>query len=436
MNQPDDGTFGRYVREALAHLHDRPYLQTHPIRFCLSVSGELTAEEINRLILAAINQLRPLGSLPSHAPEWRSYRCLALRYAEGMTPEKVAAELGLSERQARRLHQDALDRFADLLWRQYGAPVAAKLTRRASDRPGESFGEDTGRVNEPGFEVEAAAAWVEARHTNGRADLAETFDTALETIAPLAAQCAARISHSVPGGLPEVAVERAILRQILLLLLAYAVRSWNGCPVGVTARRSDLGRLVVEFDVGGNPESQPAMEGPPPLRQAPDIEALLESAIDLVRLYDGSVDGAIAPGQAGVIRIDLPAVRSTAVLVVDDNPGVPRLFRRYLQGTDFRVLEASTASGAIALARETRPDVVILDVILPTQDGWEVLQQLRHDDATRDIPIVICSVLPGQSLALALGVTDYLPKPVTRQGLLAKLKRYAPTEPAASRAPP
>lgn len=434
MTGVDQATFYRYVREALGHLHDRPYLQTHPIRSSLSGSHALTVEEIHRLFIATIDQLRPLGSLPSHAPEWRHYRCLSLRYTQGIAPEKVAAELGLSARQARRLHQDALDRFAGLLWHQYGAEAAVASSHGAGriEGPNDPRVEGIEDVTHEKLGMEAEVAWAKTQPGDGRIGLDPTLATVFQTIAPLVAQRATRISHSLPPDLPDVAIERTVLRQILLLFLTYVLQSGAGDQVNVAARLAETGDIALDFAITGVEGSSAGAANPAPAER--DAGALWESATRLVRMHGGSADWSAGPDRVRWLQICLPAVRSAVVLVVDDNPGVSRLFRRYLQGTDFQILEASTATGAIALAREAQPDIVILDVILPIQDGWEVLQQLRHDEATRDIPIIVCSILPEQSLALSLGVTDFLPKPVTRSSLLAMLGRYLAVGSATSRA--
>jgi CheY-like chemotaxis protein len=70
---------------------------------------------------------------------------------------------------------------------------------------------------------------------------------------------------------------------------------------------------------------------------------------------------------------------------------------------------------------EIRPTVIILDVLLPQEDGWELLMSLRADDRTRDIPVIVCSVLREPQLARSLGASAHLPKPVTQGALLEAL---------------
>jgi CheY-like chemotaxis protein len=122
------------------------------------------------------------------------------------------------------------------------------------------------------------------------------------------------------------------------------------------------------------------------------------------------------------LSLTLPVSRVATVLVVDDNPDVCLLFQRYLDRT-YRVIQAHSATEALALLRDARPEVVTLDVLMPSADGWELLQQIRADPATRDVPVIICSVVRDDSLALSLGATELLPKPISREGLRSALER-------------
>src|SRR6185503_4445565 len=99
-------------------------------------------------------------------------------------------------------------------------------------------------------------------------------------------------------------------------------------------------------------------------------------------------------GGGALVSIALPSAAPTTVLVVDDNPDVRRLFRRYLGGGLYRVLEAEAGAEAVRIAAEGGTDVVTLDVMMPSQDGWETLQTLRNRPETKEIPVLVCSVLP------------------------------------------
>lgn len=111
------------------------------------------------------------------------------------------------------------------------------------------------------------------------------------------------------------------------------------------------------------------------------------------------------------------------ILVVEDDYQASKLLFLYLSQVGYQVVLARTGAEALARARETLPSVITLDLLLPDMDGWEVLAELKGMPATRDIPVVIVSVLDRQSFGFKLGAVEYLVKPVARAELLRALGR-------------
>ena len=118
-----------------------------------------------------------------------------------------------------------------------------------------------------------------------------------------------------------------------------------------------------------------------------------------------------------------PARDGRAVLVIDDDPNVIELLRENLAEAGYRVVGARDGEEGISKARELRPDSIVLDIVMPRKDGWQVLHELKADPATRDIPIVLLSVVDQKDLGYRLGAADYLVKPFEREALLAALSR-------------
>lgn len=116
------------------------------------------------------------------------------------------------------------------------------------------------------------------------------------------------------------------------------------------------------------------------------------------------------------------------ILVVEDNPQAAKLLSLYLAQAGYQVLTAPTGREALMLAAQYHPMAITLDILLPDMDGWQVLTELKATPRTRDIPVVIVSVLDRQALGLHLGAIDYLVKPVERTQLLHALKRCVPHE--------
>jgi DNA-binding response OmpR family regulator len=95
----------------------------------------------------------------------------------------------------------------------------------------------------------------------------------------------------------------------------------------------------------------------------------------------------------------------------------------YLQSAGYDVCSARDGPSGLAAIRREKPVAVILDIRLPRMDGWEVLQSIRADPETSDVPVVVVSVLDERVKGLALGAADYLVKPASRDDVVAALTR-------------
>ena len=119
----------------------------------------------------------------------------------------------------------------------------------------------------------------------------------------------------------------------------------------------------------------------------------------------------------------VPAIEQLAVLCIDDNADTLQLYKRYLAGGRYLFAGLRDPQEALAVAGSLAPRIIVLDVMLPGVDGWELLGRLRAHPRTRDVPIIICSILPQRQLALALGAAGFLQKPLTQEALLQALDR-------------
>jgi CheY-like chemotaxis protein len=109
--------------------------------------------------------------------------------------------------------------------------------------------------------------------------------------------------------------------------------------------------------------------------------------------------------------------------VVEDDSHSAELLSVYLEGAGYRVALARDGAEGLELARRLRPRAVVLDILLPRLDGWELLARLKADPATADSPVVVVSMLDERSKGLALGAVEYLVKPVGREELIEALGR-------------
>lgn len=120
------------------------------------------------------------------------------------------------------------------------------------------------------------------------------------------------------------------------------------------------------------------------------------------------------------------ALKGVTVLAVDDDPDSLEIVQRILEGEGLRVVTAPSAARAHSLVLLVKPRVIIVDLTMPGEDGYQLIRSLRSDDETKTIPILVLSALDSfksRDQAYALGVNCYLSKPVDRQTLVDSLAR-------------
>jgi diguanylate cyclase (GGDEF)-like protein len=130
------------------------------------------------------------------------------------------------------------------------------------------------------------------------------------------------------------------------------------------------------------------------------------------------------PGEeVEAINLNFPWMNEKAplILVVEDDPASAELLTIHLTQAGYKVAHAFDGEEAIQKATDMRPFAILLDIMLPKKDGWEVLQSLKSNEVTANIPVLIHSIIDNKDLAFALGATDYLLKPLDRDSLLDKL---------------
>lgn len=117
------------------------------------------------------------------------------------------------------------------------------------------------------------------------------------------------------------------------------------------------------------------------------------------------------------------------ILVVDDTPDIRLLLVAVLQRAGHEVIEAADGTSVQSWVRDSNPDVIILDLMMPGMDGWETLAQLKASPESRDIPVIISSALSEDAdleRARLMGAVDYVPKPWTPHDMLKRI-RWATT---------
>jgi len=112
------------------------------------------------------------------------------------------------------------------------------------------------------------------------------------------------------------------------------------------------------------------------------------------------------------------------ILVVDDSPTDRQYLTDMLSKSGYKVSSAASAEEALAKVKQLKPDLVLMDVVMPGQNGFQATRTLTNDEATKNIPVIICST-KGQETdkvwGLRQGAKDYVVKPVKQADLLAKI---------------
>ena len=129
-----------------------------------------------------------------------------------------------------------------------------------------------------------------------------------------------------------------------------------------------------------------------------------------------------SPAHAGPPQPPPPNAAAPLVLVVEDDVHVSTVLRTYLEADGYRVEVVMDGQEAIQAARELLPFAITLDISLPKLDGWSVLNALKRESTTADIPVVIVSIVDNRDFGLVLGATDYLVKPIDHERLRNALR--------------
>jgi CheY-like chemotaxis protein len=237
----------------------------------------------------------------------------------------------------------------------------------------------------------------------------------LETLRPVLRAARLRVEMDLPDDLPLVAVHVITLRQALVSILTVAAhRLRSGCiSINATVRGAQVG-IVFEARPVGKSLITPC--------SSDDLETL-EMAQQLVAPSGGSLDvtvDTIDPSAFSAV-LSVAVAQKVAVLVIDDNADAHQLIKRHLEGSHYTFIGVSDPRDALAKATACAPRVILLDVMLPGIDGWELLGRLREHPITRATPIIVCTILPHERLSLTLGAAAFLRKPFTRATLLAAL---------------
>jgi len=265
---------------------------------------------------------------------------------------------------------------------------------------------------------------------------------------PLAARKRQEVTVSIEPYVVEVDPGR--LRQILYNLLSNAIKyTGEGGSIGVTAVREGVEIRIAVSDSGVGISDEDQEHVFEEFRQVGDRAGHvagtglgLALTRRLVEAHGGRIELHSVVGEGSTFTVVLPIGSAhpahpartggalpvpgggARVLIVEDDPSSVRLLQAYLADSGYEVTVAADGERGLELARADPPAAILLDVLLPGIDGWEVLRRLKSDPLVRDVPVVIVTVVDERNVGLALGAVDYFVKPIEREALIARLDRH------------
>lgn len=348
------------------------------------------ANRMRAILLDAIEVLRPPRRMPFGSLESRHYDVLSLRYVSGMSVNQISGELAVGSRQ---IHRDLLEAELKLV------DILTSVSGPSPVHPPETSAEP---IAGPPDQLEPV-------------NLTNVVRDSVALLGPLAARFC--VSVAVAGGDSGVFVtgEYARLKQVMAQCLSAAIQSAAGGSVMVDVTPDDASACITIRYV---PTGAPVLEK-------------LAAAQRVAEAQDIACSLRLATQAQQELTLVVPRSRVLRVLVVEDNESAVALYRRYLPSEGCELHATSDPRLSYEAAKRLRPDVIVLDIMMPKMDGWSVLALLSQHPDTKDIPVLICSVVDDAELARALGARACLKKPVSQAQFLAALRhclRSAPSE--------
>ncbi len=282
-------------------------------------------------------------------------------------------------------------------------------------------------------------------------DLAEELRV---LVAPMIEQRRNQLHLELQSPNIRLATDREKLKQSLVNLLSNAAKFterghiWFRAKESLNAGRASLAISVSDTGIGMTPQ-----------QSAKIFDEFVQADSTIVRQYGGSglgltiarrfidlINGTVrvesVPGSGSTFTVEIPlslnaidlnapstneAARDCqTILVIDDDPLVVDTVRRMLTREGYDVQAAKDGVEGLRSAQVSHPDCIILDLVLPGKDGFQILTELKADPSTFDIPVILMSMQNAQDRGYRLGAVDFLTKPVDRAHLVESLEKHCP----------
>ena len=396
--------FEHCLSEALTHLYDPTYQPPDLIWQATGCQPHQGVKEVQAALIGAIEDLRPAPDVPKTARIKRLYELLACRYIQELTQAETAFQLGITDRHVRREQQEAIAVLARHLWEQ---------------ERGQAAGEEAATPAAWRSQVKQELLSLQHSTPDAVADVGQTVNGIVKVGQALTEKRG--IVLNVGSIRPNLAVviHPSALRQVLITAIDKLAQQMSAGEIALEVEQEEE---RVKITVAGGPV----------LADSPPHSDLIE---EIMAAQGGSFEIRVSDHHLVFeIRL-LPTDKEVTVLVVDDNLDLVNFYRNYTTDTRYQIVHLSEGKHLFETVADLRPDIIVLDVMLPDVDGWELLTYLHEHPDTRAIPVIVCSVVKREELASALGAALYLPKPVRRRQFIQALDQVlAQAQARASRA--
>ncbi len=381
------------TKDALERFYDLSYLEQHPFARKVkqkddghdAARGQLLQKDLSRAIsMLDSSEIRSLSSSPL-----RRHHVLRLRYVERLTIQSISYELDTSERQV----------YRDL--RQGEEDVATILQSWYVEETAEPSADDPDKRELVTLEIEQLKTEFQT------IDIKSLVYSARASIEQLLSIRNVSVDIQAPPEPVLVSTDPVVAKHVLINLLSSAAQRSDANTLRLHLRSTDdRTSLSLQFT--------DETDGHDPL--------LNDIATEILYRLKWEILQNCVQNSTHILELSF-GKNIPMVLVVDDFEGLSQLLKRYLAGYRCYVVAAADGASGLGMARELQPDAVILDVMMPDMDGWEVLQRLRNHPDTQHIAVIICSVFNDPGLAHALGASSFLSKPIKREDIIQALKQ-------------
>lgn len=386
----DFDIFENLVKDALYNMFDYAALETHPL---MDVGIKPPPDHkgsrgdyLKSVLLECINSLKPRDiDFDYFSIEWRSYVILSQRYIENVSSPELAKKLLLGERQIRRSQKKAIRAVALILW--------DRIHSQKETIPDE--------METNGFVINREVINLN-QVVQSIIDLFQNnFEREYVVVVFAPSQDALTVNS-----------DRIILRQIIIRIFNLLLQKTDCRHIHLSIEQQ-AEDVRLRFNL---PEATFEMD---------QFLSFLHSEENQISQWlnelNMQLEGMRSP-QGFQLLVRFLGQEKKLILVVDDQEPALKMYERYLSRTNYKIYGLSKATKVLYKAIELKPALILLDIMMPKLDGWEILQSLRLNEKTKHIPIIVCSAWGEPELAKSLGANYFLRKPIIQKELLEILE--------------